>query len=52
MKSKKFVIYAKAFRTDDDDDDDNNNKKYQKVRDHCHYTEKYLGAAHTICNLR
>ena len=32
-------------------DDDNNNKHY-KVRDHCHYTGKYRGAAHNICNLR
>ena len=22
-----------------------------KVRDHCHYTGKYRGAAHKICNL-
>ena len=29
--------------------DDKNNKK---VRDHCHYTEKFRGAAHNICNLR
>ena len=29
-----------------------NNKKQQKVRDHCHYTGKYRGAAHNICNLR
>ena len=28
------------------------NKKQQKVRDHCHYTGKYRGAAHNICNLR
>ena len=29
-----------------------NDKKYQKVRDHCHYTGKYRGgAAHDICNL-
>ena len=27
-------------------------KKYHKVRDHCHYTEKYRGAPHNICNLR
>ena len=26
-------------------------KKY-KVRDHCHYTGKYSGTAHDICNLR
>ena len=31
---------------------DNNDKKQQKVRDHCHYTEKYRVAAHNICNLR
>ena len=27
-------------------------KKHHKVRDHCHYTGKYRGAAHNICNLR
>ena len=44
---KKFTIYAKKrFSTED------NNKKYHKVRDHCHYTGKYRGAAHDICNLR
>ena len=26
-------------------------KRYHKVRDHCHYTEKYRGTAHSICNL-
>ena len=31
---------------------DNNDKKQQKVRDHCHYTGKYRGATHNICNLR
>ena len=30
----------------------NNDKKQQKVRDHCHCTGKYRGAAHNICNLR
>ena len=35
--------------------DKNNNKEFklkQKVRYHCHYTGKYRGAAHSICNLR
>ena len=27
-------------------------KKDHKVRGHCHYTGKYRGAAHNICNLR
>ena len=27
-------------------------KKNNKVRDHCHYTGKYRGAAHNVCNLR
>ena len=31
---------------------DISNKKYHKVRDHGHYTGKYRGAAHNICNLR
>ena len=31
---------------------DKSNKKHYKVRDHCHYTGKYRGAAHNICNLR
>ena len=25
---------------------------YQKVRDHCHYTDEYRGAENTICNLK
>ena len=31
---------------------DKNDKKHYKVRDHCHYTGKYGGADHNICNLR
>ena len=30
----------------------NNERKNNKVRDHCHYTDKYRGAAHNTCNLR
>ena len=29
-----------------------NDEKHDKIRDHCHYTGKYRGAAHNICNLR
>ena len=25
---------------------------YKNVRDHCHYTDKCRGAAHSICNLK
>ena len=39
-------ICKKIFRIGDD------NKKYHKVKDHCHYTGKYRGASHNICNLR
>ena len=37
-------ICEKEFCTD-------NNKEMRKVRDHCHYTGKYRGAAHSKCNL-
>ena len=43
-------IREKEFCTDKD-----NKKEYKlmkKVRDHCRYTGKYRGAAHSICNLR
>ena len=31
---------------------DKSDKKHYKVRDHCHYTGIYRGAAHNICKLR
>ena len=43
-KQKKCYICKKEFS--------NNEKKNYKVRDHCHYTGKYRGAAHNICNLK
>ena len=42
-KQKVCYICEKEFSTDE---------KYCKVRDHCHYTGKFRGAAHSICNLR
>ena len=43
-KQKVCYICKKEFDTSD--------RKHRKVRDHCHYTGKYRGAAHNICNLR
>ena len=34
------------------DNDSKKFKNYKKVRDHCRYTGKYRGAAHSICNLQ
>ena len=40
MKNKKvFHICKKEFRDDD--------KSKKKVRDHCHYTEKFRGATYS-----
>ena len=43
---KKSCYICKGFNID------NKDEKYQKARDHCHYTRKNRGAAHEICNLR
>ena len=45
-KQKVRYICKKEFNTGDSD------KKHHKVKYHCHYTGKYRGAAHNICNLR
>ena len=41
-------ICEKEFCTDINNDE---YKKMRKVRNHCHYTGKYRGAAHSKCNL-
>ena len=43
-KQKTCYIFKKEFNKND--------KERQKVRDNCHYTGKYRGAARNICNLR
>ena len=47
-KQKVCCMCKKEFNTD------KNVKKifklYHEVRDHCHYTEKFRGAAHSICH--
>ena len=50
MKNKNYLIYVKKtflmikmIKI---------NLNYIKVRDHCHYTGKFRGSAHSICNLR
>ena len=47
-KQKVCYKYKKRFSTDDG----KKKKKNFKVKDHCHYTRKYRGASHYICNLR
>ena len=46
---KQCYICEKEFRADKKSKD---YKNKCKVRDHCHFTGKYRGAAHTICNLK
>ena len=47
IKNEKKSIYVKKF-----EGEHAKNKKYRKVRDPCHYTGKYRGAAYSICNLK
>ena len=45
-KAKECHICFKGFARNNDD------RSFRKVRDHCHYSGLYRGAAHASCNLR
>ena len=49
-KQKVCYIRKKEFCTNKNDEKEF--KLKDKVRDHCHYTGKFRGVAHSICNLR
>ena len=49
---KQKVCYICKKELSSDENDKKTFRLYHKVRDHCHYTEKYRGAAYNICNLR
>ena len=47
-KENNFYICKKDFNNDTTE----SSSSERKVRDHCHFTGKYRGAAHNTCNLR
>ena len=49
-KQKVCCICQKELSTDEKDK--NEFKLHHKFRDHCHYTGKFRGAAHSFCNVR
>ena len=49
---KQKVCYICEKKFCDDKNKKSEYELYHKVRDHCHYTGKFRGAAHNICNLR
>ena len=49
-KQKECHICKKEFCNNENEKSEF--KLYHKVRDHCHYTWQFRGAAHNVCHLR
>ena len=54
MTAKDQIDYSKATicHICEEELEDTDDKNYRRVRDHCHLTGKFRGAAHSICNLK
>ena len=50
-EKERFDKATKCWICHEKFDKDDGNKNY-KVRDHCHFTGRYRGAARRICNLK
>ena len=51
LKQKVFHICKKEFIFNIDNSSEDVFIEYRRFRDLCHYTGKYRGAAHNMCNL-
>ena len=47
-----FMCYSKKCNISKEEFENTDDKSYYRVRNHCHYTGRYKGDTHNICNLR